>query len=404
MKNVLTKILMGFVLLGVTACGEMNQDPLAGASDAVRNAKPPETKPDITRPIKSDAIRIDAPVTQTFTEGIAGELGIKARILIPNYVGEVSILNMGNFPGALFDRMTGTFSWTPPRGTVSTGLTQEYVLQIEALGWPEADGTVLFSRTEVKILVNKQPSAPVIRSVRLSEQNFREGGIYSVFIEVEDQDGGSGPGEAPNLNFGGIAGKVSIAPFMTVQNVRGDMNTRRWNFEYRVNLTGVELTDSKSESIIEILAQSRFGKVSAPVRATVGILTDFVTETATSYDDSYQFSTAEKGIVPFTVYDPKGEALVSVKGVRGAPVGASILCQDLRKSYLNCRVEWQPETIDANRSYNVTIDVQYRNKNGTDTRVVDRSVRLILRAIKPADNGGGAPPPLPLPGPKIGGN
>jgi hypothetical protein len=195
---------------------------------------------------------------------------------------------------------------------------------------------------------------------------------------------------------------------MAVQNVRGDLNTRRWTIEYRANLTGVELTDSKVDTVLEVRAQSRFGKVSQPVRTQIGVLTDFANETGTTYDDTYEFSTAEKGNVPFTVFDPKGEAIVSIKGVRGAPVGANILCRDLRKSYINCRAEWQPETSDANRSFNITIDVQYRNKNGTDTRVVDRNVRLILRAFQPPDNGGGggggSPAPLPLPGPKFGGN
>lgn len=406
MKNVVTKSLMVFLLVGLAACSDMNQDPLANSSDAIRNAKPPETKPDITRPIRSDAIRIDSAEVVSFKEEVAAELAIKVRTLIPEYVSEITILNMGNFPGAIFDRMTGTFSWTPPRGTVSNGLVQEYSLQIEAIGWPNVEGAVLFARKEVKVLVQKIASEPIVRSVRLSDQNFREGGIYSIFFEVEDQDGGSNPGEAPSLAISGIAGRASVAPFMAVNNVRGDVNTKRWTIEYRANLTGVELTDSKVDTVLEVRAQSRFGKVSQPVRTQIAVLTDFVNETGTTYDDAYEFSTAEKGIVPFTVFDPKGEAVVSIKGVRGAPVGANILCRDLRKSYINCRAEWQPETADADRSFNITIDVQYRNKNGTDTRVVDRNVRLILRAIKPADpgGGGGAPPPLPLPGPKFGGN
>lgn len=134
MKNVVTKSLMVFLLVGLAACSDMNQDPLANSSDAIRNAKPPETKPDITRPIRSDAIRIDSAEVVSFKEEVAAELAIKVRTLIPEYVSEITILNMGNFPGAIFDRMTGTFSWTPPRGTVSNGLVQEYSLQIEAIG------------------------------------------------------------------------------------------------------------------------------------------------------------------------------------------------------------------------------------------------------------------------------
>lgn len=410
MKRFVLQTLVTALTMGLVACGDLSQDPLKGVDESIRNAKPPQTKPEIPRPVESDALLIVAPEVVSFKEGVQTEMSLQLRTLLPDYEGEINIVNMGAFAGASYNPQTGSFTWTPPMGSVMSGFFQEYVLQVEATANPvgKSGGAILFTKKDVHFIVQKVTTAPVIKSVTYSEPSFRENGLHTINIVVEDIDGGTGPNESPNILISNGTSKTSIAPYVYKMSARGNAVTKEWFFEYRVNLSGVELTDSRLDTIIELQAINRYGVYSAPTRSTVVVYTDFAGTAETTFEVGTEFVVGQKNVIPFTVFDPKGEAVVNVSRVRGFPADAQVFCKDIRKSWLNCRVEWTPDTKDAKKTFNSFIDVQYRNRRSEDSRVVNRTASFTYKTIDAAPADGTMPvpknPDQGTPGPEEGGN
>ncbi|MFP5520655.1 MAG: hypothetical protein ACLGGX_12180 [Bdellovibrionia bacterium] len=377
------------------ACSEMNQDPLHDASPAIRNAKRPETKPEIPRPVDSDALKIDAPAYVRFLEGVEKEITLTPRILLDGYVVDIfQIKNLSSFKNATFDAQTGVFKWNPPHGTTPSGLIQELVLQVEMLAKPtDPRKKELFTEMTLPIFVQKVPREPVIQEVRASTtDSFREGTVNTIFVTVFDGDSSGTSTEEPELIITPGTSRLSVASFAKVTRNYPDPNAdRTWKYEIQVNLVGAEVTDTRFDTDFRVHAVNSFGKKSAPELVRFSVVTDFVSTVESTYLDNSELVINMTNNVVFTLFEPKGEAIVSFKSVAGLPPGSILDCPNLNRSWINCRFDWKPLEADAKKTFPISITVDYRNKSNLDRRVVNRTARINIRTGA-ADTSIGLPP------------
>ena len=79
------KTILSLMVLAVSACGPLNQDPLRGKPDPVREGRPPNLKPEPPRPMQSDAVVLDAPLTVSFMEGRQDRIQLGSRVLVETH-------------------------------------------------------------------------------------------------------------------------------------------------------------------------------------------------------------------------------------------------------------------------------------------------------------------------------
>lgn len=397
MKSKVLMLVAGLLAASLTACSDMDQNPLAGYGEAIENAAPPSTKPDIPEPLKSEALRIDGPEVYSFLEGVAGSVKFSLRSLDPSYAGSITISNLNAFPGAVFNERTGEFSWTPAQGTVFTGFYQQFSLIVEAYAESAKAGSIpLVTQKEVTLIVQKVAKNPVIKSVEVRDPLLREGGTHFIRVLVMDPEGTNVDSERPRLILNSANTKVSLVPFITEYGNRGDLGRREWTIDLKVNLVGAELTDSVVSSFFDLQALNRYGLFSAPVRVTTNVATDFGS-IETSLEGMMEVLKGQKNVMPFSVFDPKGEAKISVKSMRGVPAKAELKCNDSnRASMLKCRLVWTPDQKDTLATHNISMDIEMRNRNSADLKTVVRTVSFQVSTVEaPVDS---LPSPFPVEG------
>lgn len=373
-------------------CSDLKQNPLAGKGEAVENAQPPQTKPEIPKPIESDALRIDGPEVVSFREGESGKVTFVLRSLLPDYVGEVSISNLAAFPGASFNAATGEFIWTPANGTVFNGYYQEMVLHLEGVAQStKANDPILITHKEVRFVVQKVARNPIIKSIEVKDNLMRENSTYYVKVVVQDPEGTGVDSEKPRLVLSSGNYKFSLAPYITEYGNRGDLTTKEWTIDLKVNLSGVELTDSVLASGFELVALNRYGLFSAPSKVNVNVATDFGA-VDTTIEATNEVLVGEKNVIPFMIFDQKAEAVIGIKNIRGLPAMAELKCNFAKNSLHKCRFTWTPDQKELMKVYTINMDVELSNRSSLDSKKIQKTISFNVTTVA------STAAPLPNPG------
>jgi len=365
-------------------CG-LSQNPLEGFPAPVQNARPPATKPEVPIAVASDALRLNTPSIASFFEGTESQFEIMGRVLLPNYIGRIEVLNLSDFRGATFDIATGLFIWTPPKGIVIDGLMVERELRVRLIA--ESVGQIPLVRLKsIKIFVQRQAGQPIVDSVSTRANQFREGGSYDFEISVIDPDSGITMETAPRvviLNPPNAFPKIkSLASFMTSLSSRISDDGKSWIFRYRLNLNGEEVTESSIQSGFDVQAISRFGGVSDIIPYRVRVLTRLGSLVSSTLRESLRARAETAFHHVFFTWDFRQEARLELLSHSGLPANATFTCASVAQGQLRCVLNWVPTAAQVGTTVNLSYLVRGSNMDASDTQTVQGTFSQQILVVK----------------------
>lgn len=153
-------------LVFLSAC-ELQQDPISGAPDAVRDGRPPGVgKPIPQKPLPKEALHIDAPTMVNGRVGSSIEFQVLGRVMSPDVGFSLIIENLADFPGATFDPVSGEFKWTPTKDIVGGFPSIEVVLKIALITEAtEKNPTISMEKKAITMVIANSYSKPIVNSV-----------------------------------------------------------------------------------------------------------------------------------------------------------------------------------------------------------------------------------------------
>lgn len=328
------------LLVLATACGQWNQDPMAGISGAVKQGLEKPTTPEAPKPIDSEALRINSPDDYSFEQQVAGEFEISSRILIPDYQDRLVIKNIDQFAGASFDSKTGKFRWTPPQGTISEGDGLIKRMSLEVVAYAEKKDAISLQRQKtIKISVTRKPSAPQIISFSLTKTNLREGEFVSGTVVYEDKDANEKDSSTwPVLQFRTSIGSAHIMSFLEMGST-GSLGNRRFQTAFTLNLREAEVTKTIDNYSIVVRAVSSLNQSSADASVSLTVYSSFADANST-WTQSVPFTAGKIETYDFLIMDPKAEAKLDSAMFMNMPPGARANCTNVNASVLSCRLIW----------------------------------------------------------------
>ncbi|NUN04789.1 MAG: hypothetical protein HUU57_03410 [Bdellovibrio sp.] len=180
-------ILAGMMLL--SGC-EMEQNPIKGAPDTIVNGKPPEAqKPKPEDPFDKEALQIDAP---DFINGRVGSsLGFKiqGRVMVEGLDFDLTIDNLGEFPDAKYDPVTGDFVWTPTKVKVGSANSVLLTLQATLVTRPSEKYPVrMIEKKTIPMTIANTYTQPIVNSVTKPTGKIVVGATYKFPFTIEDID------------------------------------------------------------------------------------------------------------------------------------------------------------------------------------------------------------------------
>jgi hypothetical protein len=394
-------ILCAVMSLAVLGCsGEFNQDPLASKPNPIQNGQPPDLQPKPKPPVQSDAVLIDGPASVSFMEEREDQISLRVRVLEKGYTGSLEIANLADFPGATFDAATGIFTWTPPKGTVGEGYWRKMTLKVNGFGIPKKeDGVVLIRPSTVSLDVNRKLMIPEVKSVVGPTASLREGANYDLTVVVKDPDGGTGANEEPSLLIlppeVGNLGVKSLASHVSVVSVTANEPQKEWTYRLRIGLTDEEFTTSSDAAGFKLRALNRFHQPSADATFRTKVFTK-LTPLATSWQDA-EVTPHQENLIPFLIYDQKGEAVIDVQSMANLPAGAEIKCSPARPGVLSCLFKWNPPYNESEQNLIMAVTALGKNSDTADSQTVSGRFNLRLKVKFLADP---TPKPTPTPTPE----
>ncbi|MBC7420622.1 MAG: hypothetical protein H7328_07835 [Bdellovibrio sp.] len=256
----------------LSACNT-KQDPLADASDAIKNGVPPSTKPvQNEEPLSKVALQIDSPLLVNGRVGSLTEIKIQGRVLIPGVGFKLQIENMAQFPGATFDPVTGLFRWTPSKEALPNGLDGQFELNIALVTVPGNTGyPVSVEKKTITLNIFRNYTKPMITSVVGNSSNMIVGGRYDFAVMLEDFDS-SLPSDF-SLFFkdcsNGTVGRISQA--VSYQNINFIKDTQPGKFRgfVTMNLTDTRLAFNNRNFCFTVTAVSKYYVSSNPYQVDV---------------------------------------------------------------------------------------------------------------------------------------
>ncbi|MBX3022899.1 MAG: hypothetical protein KF799_14590 [Bdellovibrionales bacterium] len=381
MKTLIAKIAATGLVLAGLGCG-LHQDPLAGQDARFRDGRPAPTKPIYDKPLSSESIVFNQPQYMGVEEDEMLEFDLTARALIDGYAVSLQIENMIEFPGATYAPATGKFKWKPARGFVASvgGANRiERVLRVRATG-VKADKPVLFRDTTVTIGITRDYTEPQITMVRKDSNTLREGYDMYLRIRVKDLDANdSDKNTWPEVLFTRVGSNKSLMGWIGFYSAT-KAGPNEYEFTYRIDLSGAELTPAGADFTTGIQAISRYGKRSAQQTMTLTVFTS-LSEPDTTWEGTQIFKAGEKRLVQFVIFDPKQEGTLSLRSWQDVPAGANISCLPSTNSaaVLNCTMEWEPTPDQSGAQAYIRAVVQSRNSDTRDTTMPSYNVYLSYR-------------------------
>lgn len=356
------------LLLGLSACGKWTQDPFSGKDKRFRDTVPTATKPDFTKPLPSDAVRVLSPKFASFEEGNPTEFQILGKVYIEGYKVDLVFENLGDFPGAKYDAKTGKFTWTPPRGFVDAAkggdVAIERTLTIAATA-TKPDSQVLIGRSSINMRISRDFMVPEITNIQKTEPFVREGTSTWVQVFVRDRD--ANPNDVttyPRIIFQSIAGTKSMASMLSPQRT-----DNLGNGDYRIYLqlttADLELTSGIDNYKVGFLVASRYGKMSTVRIFDMDVYTS-ITQPTTTWTEELVGVAGTQSVHKFLIIDPKQESVLKVTNTFGIPVGASLNCVNANPSTLNCAYTWTPAAGTEGTAADIQVYVGSRNRDARD--------------------------------------
>lgn len=356
------------LLLGLSACGKWTQDPFAGKDSRFRNTVPTATKPDFTKPLPSDAVRVLSPKFASFEEGNPTEFQILGKVYIEGYNVDLVFENLADFPGAKYDAKTGKFTWTPPRGFVDSAkggdVTLERTLNISATA-TKPDSQVLIGKAAINMRISRDFMVPEITNIQKTEAFVREGTSTWVQVFVRDRD--ANPNDVttyPRIIFQSIAGTKSMASMLSPNRT-----DNLGNGDYRIYLqltTGdLELTSGIDNYKVGFLVASRYGKMSSVRIFDMDVYTSFAQPT-TTWTEELVATQEAPSVYKFLIIDPKQESVLSITNKFNVPAGATLDCVNTNPSTLSCTFAWTPPAGTENTTTDIQVYVGSRNRDNRD--------------------------------------
>lgn len=382
-------------------CTKLQQDPLSGEPDSIRNGKPATEKPAPEIPQKEEVLKLDYYKTYTFREGVESEIVLNGRLLqsvngqegVINRDFEVFVDNMGDFPGATFDRATNTFRWKPSH--VSAGdMYTEIPLIIKGATLTLQKNV---SRTEeAVVIVIRSETDPQIKSVNASFPVLREGQSYDFTVTVKDPDTAASLGQAPRL-FALPSGNsynkdgsrlIKMVPGTTSapNPVQDPQDPSLWTFKMRVETGDLELTANEDYFSASIEVMSVFGR-----RANQNVSFKIATTVRApeiTWRDRMSVNAGSKANVSFSVYDPKSEGrIMAVISNCSVLPGATCSCISNTGDFSmrTCTISWNVPANQTLGTYTVKVDTENESKAYTNPHKISKTFMPEIRVLAPLD-------------------
>lgn len=422
-------IALALVVLAVFAagCTKLGQeDPYADKADEIRNGMPPTNQgPKAPKPVASDALRIQAQDYYSFKEGDEGKFTVTGQVLVPVNGQEatygkdftIEIVNLADFPGALWDITTATMRWTPPEGFVDKEYSRNMrmLVRLQTVAAP-----VMVREQEVKVFVIRSERDPEIVSVEsLSNYWTREGERRKFTVVVKDPDSIDADKMRPRLMVVSVNQGVLNASNLVYEfapNVWDEKNPTqdpldptKWIFTMILDTkddqgNAREITKGLEKFQFGLVAANRYGGSTAPRTVEAPIVTS-IREPQTSWivKEPVELVAGQENTFSFSVYDPNGEAKVTVYPTRcdllpGTP-SCNCVPQDRDFAQL-CTIRWKPPVNQVGQVLEVKGEVISETRVQGDT-IPPKKTKFSgrVKIIK-----GNEPTPQPNPSPIVPAN
>ncbi len=375
-------------LVSLTACNNMQQDPLAGASDAVRSGRPPTAaKPVQDQALDKNALQIDAPSLVNGRIGSAIEFKILGRIMTPGMDFEISVDNLSELPGATFDPVTGDFKWTPAKAIMGSFPSIELPLRITMATIPtEKNPTVSVERKTIAMVIVNVYSKPIVNTVGGSTP-LLTGTRYVMPFQLEDVDA-LHPTEVSvdvrDCNSNSYA--TSIAHLVTVRNIQADGTTpHKFKGEAILNLASADNLISGSYCF-GLMAVSKHGVPSDVYQKNFSIEAKMKATRVTT-ERTPDLPVGTKTAISFSVYDPSGAGNVTLKSIDDVNLllpGSSLACTQswATKYQLDCNGVLDTTNVVPG-TYSLKFVVDNSGTRSTQKTTTNHVLRIIVKAANP---------------------
>lgn len=374
-------------LMFLTAC-EMQQDPLSGASDQVREGRLPDTnKPVAEKPLPKEAMQIDAPVLVNGRVGSQMEFKILGRVMTPDVGFTLSIDNLADFPGATFDAATGDFKWTPVKALVGGRPSVELVLRITlSTQSTEKNPTISVEKKAVSLVVVNSYSKPIVNTVT-GQAQLLVGKNYTMEFQVEDIDAFSEDDvtvmirDCPSNYY-----SDSIAHLVEVKKVKTDTaNPGKYVGELSIGLSSADMLPS-GNYCFGLVAVSKHGVSSELYKKEVSVEAK-LKNTKMTMNLAPVLKVGEIAQVAFSIYDPSGNgilAMTAMDDIAAILPGSSLSCKHggSAKSQLDCSGIINTTGAEA-KVYSLNMEVENSTSRSNQKVTTRHTLRINVKAATP---------------------
>ncbi len=405
MKKLMKTSLLAFSVLSLFACGKFQQDPFAQKDNSVLRGQTPDDPSQAAKPLPSDAVVIESLSVLSFKEFREDEYEIRHRVNAPGYESTIQILNLEDFPGAIFDTETSKLKWTPQPGVVVGEDFREMRLRIQAFGQPSLPGDpVLFSEKTITVLVAKEPTVPEILAIVNQPSRMREGEASVFEIRFRDMDATTDAKMQSDIEFMPAIGTFNLGHFARVDSISPLQTPGEFQARIRVDLTRIELTKSSFDASLNFQIRSRLNRRSAAQSFNIKVFNK-TSSAITTWTTFEEFVPLVQKIHFFQIVDPKLEGRLTFVEAKQIPAGASLKCDQAGDSLLLCSLRWTPNAVQSDRNFEMLISTRMQNSDPLDTGVQNQTFKYRIRtpplAEPPAPSPSPEPTPVPEPGPIV---
>lgn len=380
------KVLLALLtsLMFLTAC-ELQQDPIQGAPDQVRQGVPPTAgKPTPAKPLPKEALQIDAPILVNGRVGAPLEFKILGRVMTPDVSFKIYIDNLSDFPGATFDEATGDFKWIPTKAQVGSFPSMELPLRITLATDVTANSpTISVEKKTISLVIQNAYSKPIVNTVT-GPTTVVVGSTYNFDFTMEDVDAMSETDASLMVRDCTTSYySDSIAHLVEIKSISANATTPN-NYQGRVtlDLTKVGILPSGTYCF-GLVAVSKHGVISDLYKREVTVEAK-MRSTKMTMETAPEVKVGEKIQIAFAIYDPSNNGVLTMKSqddIATILPGSTLTCNRSfsTKFQLDCRGEIDATTA-AVKVYEVNFVVENAGSNAVQKVTTNHTLRINVKA------------------------